>query len=116
MALRSPDDRGFSRTSGIIGRTLLDPSDAYDRARIQSRPHPARRRLAALRILEAEALPGLDENEALSARSYEVGQIGLPDLLLIRREMLDTRTAYLDTLLEAALARVDLDASAGVTP
>jgi len=33
---------------------------------------------------------------------------------LIRRELLDTRTQYLDALLEAALARIDLDANAGI--
>jgi hypothetical protein len=43
-----------------------------------------------------------------------VGQLGLPELLLIRREILDTRSLYLDALLEAALARVELDASAAV--
>lgn len=72
------------------------------------------RRLAAVRILETEALVGLDENEQLTTRSFEVGQIGLPELLLIRRETLDTRFQYLDALLEAALARIELDASAGM--
>jgi cobalt-zinc-cadmium efflux system outer membrane protein len=72
------------------------------------------RRAAAVRVLETEALPGLDENDALTTRSYDVGQLGLPDLLLLRREILDTRFQYLDAVLEAALARVDLDASAGV--
>jgi outer membrane protein, heavy metal efflux system len=72
------------------------------------------RRLAALRVLETDAVPGLDENEQLTTRSFDVGQIGLPDLLLIRREILDTRAQYLDALLEAALARIELDASAAV--
>jgi len=72
------------------------------------------RRLSALRVLEADAIPGLDENERLTTRSFEVGQLGLPELLLIRREILDTRLQYLDALLEAALARIDLDASAGI--
>jgi cobalt-zinc-cadmium efflux system outer membrane protein len=72
------------------------------------------RRLAAVRLLERDAMPGLDENDALTARSFEVGQLGLPELLLIRREILETRSQYLDALLEAALARMDLDASAGV--
>ena len=72
------------------------------------------RRLAAVRVLEAEAIPGLDENEQLTTRSFEVGQLGLPELLLIRRELLDTRSQYLDALLEAALARIDLDASAAI--
>ena len=72
------------------------------------------RRLAAIDVLEADAIAGLDENESLTARSFEVGQLALPELLLIRREILETRSQYLDALLEAALARVDLDASAGV--
>jgi cobalt-zinc-cadmium efflux system outer membrane protein len=73
-----------------------------------------RRRQAAVRLLETDAIAGLDENETLTTRSFEVGQLGLPELLLIRREILDTRSQYLDALLEAALARVDLDASAAL--
>ncbi len=70
------------------------------------------RALSALRVLQTDALPGLDENESLANRSFDVGQIGLPDLLLIRREILDTRFQYLDARLEAALARIELHASA----
>jgi cobalt-zinc-cadmium efflux system outer membrane protein len=72
------------------------------------------RRLAAVRVLETDAIPGMDENEQLTTRSFEVGQLGLPELLLLRREILDTRSQYLDALLEAALARIDLDASAAI--
>ena len=72
------------------------------------------RRLAAVRILESDAIPGLDENEQLTTRSFDVGQIALTDLLLIRREILDTRTQYLDALLEAALARIDLESTAAM--
>jgi cobalt-zinc-cadmium efflux system outer membrane protein len=72
------------------------------------------RRLAAVRVLETDALPSLDENDALTTRSFDLGQIGLPELLVIRREILDTRSQHLDALLEAALARIDLDASASI--
>jgi cobalt-zinc-cadmium efflux system outer membrane protein len=88
------------------------------RARVQLEVRAAHdaysRRLAAVGVLETDAIPGMDENEALTTRSFDVGQLGLPELLLIRREILDTRSAYLDALLEAALARIDLEASAGV--
>ena len=47
-------------------------------------------------------------------RSFDAGQIGLTDLLILRREILETRFQYLDALLEAALARIDLDASAAI--
>lgn len=72
------------------------------------------RRREAVRVFERDALPSLDESDALARRSFEVGQLGLPELLLIRREILDTRFAYLDALLEAALARVELDARAAM--
>jgi cobalt-zinc-cadmium efflux system outer membrane protein len=91
---------------------------AAARARVQQEVRAAfeayNRRLAAVRLLETEAIPGLDENEQLTTRSFEVGQLGLPELLLIRREILDTRSQYLDALLEAALARTELDASAAI--
>jgi cobalt-zinc-cadmium efflux system outer membrane protein len=73
-------------------------------------------RASAARELEAGALPLLDENEALARRSYEVGQIGLAELLFVRREVLDTRREHLERLLAAAIAAVDLEASAGVLP
>lgn len=71
-------------------------------------------RAEAVRILERDALPGLDDSVTLATRSFEVGQIGLAELLLIRREIIDTRTQYVEALLEAALARIELDARAGV--
>jgi cobalt-zinc-cadmium efflux system outer membrane protein len=71
-------------------------------------------RAAALQELERLALPSLMENETLARRSYEEGEIGLAELLLIRREILETRLAYVTTLLDAALAGVDLEFKAGV--
>jgi len=71
-----------------------------------------------LRLQAAEELEGtlaaLDENEALARRSYEEGQIGLAEFLLVRRETLETRFARLDRRLEAAEARADLESRAGV--
>jgi len=68
---------------------------------------------AAVTVLREDALPQLEENERLSARSYAVGQIGLAEYLLIRRELRETRAVYLDRLLEAALAWIRLQASTG---
>jgi len=70
-------------------------------------------RLQAAEELQA-TLAALDENEALARRSYEVGQIGLAEFLLVRREILETRMARLDRLLEAAEARADLESRVGV--
>jgi outer membrane protein, heavy metal efflux system len=95
-------------------RAELDAARARVQTELRASFGAYNRRLAAVQALETEAIPGLDENERLTTRSFEVGQLGLPELLLIRREILETRFQYLDALLEAVLARIDLDASAGI--
>jgi cobalt-zinc-cadmium efflux system outer membrane protein len=111
---RGQEERAIGSARAARLRAELDAA----RIRVQAEVHAAfdafNRRLAALQVLEADAITGLDENEQLTTRSFDVGQIGLLELLLIRREILDTRFQYLDALLEAALARVDLDASAAI--
>ncbi len=95
-------------------RAELDAARTRVQLEVQTALDAYRERRAAVRVLEAEALPGLDDSDALTTRSFDVGQISLPELLLIRREFLDTRFHHLDALLEAALARVDVDAAAGI--
>ena len=71
-------------------------------------------RLSATEPLERDVLPGLEENERLARRSFEVGELSLPDLLVIRREFVDTRLQYIDALAEAAVASIDWQMAAGV--
>jgi len=72
------------------------------------------RRRAAVADLERGAIVRLDENEQLARRSYDAREISLPELLIIRRDALATRTDYLDRLLDVTLAGIDLEAHAGV--
>jgi cobalt-zinc-cadmium efflux system outer membrane protein len=101
-----------TRASRLRGE--LDAARARIRIEIDTAVEAYIRRRDAVMVLTSEALPGLDENGQLATRSFDSGQIGLPDLLLIRREMLETRFQYVDALIEAALARVELDAVLGV--
>jgi len=71
---------------------------------------------AAVEELERDALGVVEENETLSKESYDVGQISLIELLLVRRQMLEIRSDHLSRLLDAAIASADLEASAGVSP
>ena len=63
---------------------------------------------------ERTVIPLIEENERLALESYEVGQIGLADLLLVRREALEARRSLIDQLIETRLAEADLRAAAGV--
>jgi cobalt-zinc-cadmium efflux system outer membrane protein len=114
MFSKGQEQRAVGSARAARLRAELDAARARVELEVRAAFEAYDRRLAAVRILEAEAIAGLDENEQLTTRSFEVGQLGLPDLLLIRRAIFDTRSEYLAALLEAALARLDLDASAGV--
>ena len=103
---------GLARASRL--RAELESARHRIRLEVETAERVHARRMEVVRLLERDALPSLDENEALATRSFEVGQMGLPDLLLIRREILETRFQYLDARLAAVLASIDLQASAGV--
>jgi outer membrane protein, heavy metal efflux system len=114
MFSKGQEQRAAGSARAARQRADLEAARARVQIEVRTAYNALGRRLAALRVLEADAMQGLDENEQLATRSFEVGQLALSELLLIRRELLDTRFHYLDALLEAALAKVDLDASAAI--
>ena len=103
---------GTARASRLRGE--LEAAKASIAIDLERRATALERRTEALRVLETEALPALDESDSLTTRSFEVGQMGLIDLLIVRRELLDTRFRHLDALLGVAIARIELDFAAGV--
>ncbi|MBN1205546.1 MAG: TolC family protein [Myxococcaceae bacterium] len=111
--------QGARATSAARGQRLQATLEAARRTR-QARVEAARtryqKRREAVEVLEREALPLLSENESLARRSYEAGEMGLAELLLVRREVLDARGDYLARLLEAALSRVHFAVEIGALP
>jgi cobalt-zinc-cadmium efflux system outer membrane protein len=97
-----------------LARFVLEARRRNVNVEVQTAFTVYQRRENAVTELERNALPGLDDNEALAGRSYAAGQLGLAELLLIRREILETKSEHLSRLLEAAVAGVELAASAGV--
>jgi outer membrane protein, heavy metal efflux system len=95
-------------------RAELEASKVAIHTEIKSALEVYTNRVAAAQELERRALPGLDENETLTQRSYAEGELGLAELLLIRRESLETRLSYVSALLDAALENIDLQSKAGV--
>ena len=62
----------------------------------------------AVRRIETDGLALQQENESLAGESYQAGKINLSTLLQVRRDALETRREYLERLLEAADAGVEL--------
>ena len=103
---------GAARASRL--RLELETSRAAIESEIRSLYNAYSAREAALAAFEQEAMPGVDDNDALARRSFEVGQISLAELLLIRREIVETRLDYLSRMLDVAESVIEQDAAAGV--
>jgi outer membrane protein, heavy metal efflux system len=103
---------GNARANRI--RAELEASKTAIRNEVRSAFAVYTHRSEAAQELERRALPSLDENEMLARRSYEEGELGLAELLLIRRETLEIRLLYVNALLDAFVAGVDLQSKAGV--
>jgi cobalt-zinc-cadmium efflux system outer membrane protein len=105
--------RGVAEARAGRMRAEVEASRRTARLEVQSAYEAFRLRMAALDELE-ESAALLEDNEALARRSYEVGQIGLAELLLVRRETVEARLLYLERRLEAVESEVELTAKAGV--
>lgn len=68
----------------------------------------------AVRRIETDGLALQQENEFLAGESYRAGKINLSTLLQVRRDALETRQEYLERLLEAADAGVELASANGI--
>ena len=68
---------------------------------------------SAAEQLDNRALPQVEESENMVRESYRAGKIDLTALLVVRRDLLDTRREHLDRLLDAALAGIDLAVARG---
>lgn len=85
-----------------IADSLRTAFDRYQRLR------------AAVDAFERTGSVSIEQSNALGLQSYESGNLPLVELLSIQRELVEARVAYADLLLATALARVALEASAGV--
>lgn len=77
------------------------------------RRHDLRARVQTLRDA---VLPALDENQRLSRRALQEGEIGLAQLVLINRQVIEGRRDLFEALTELRLAQIALEQSAGWMP
>jgi cobalt-zinc-cadmium efflux system outer membrane protein len=112
----------FQRGQGLIAagraratRARLEFETVRDLAAAElDRAYTAYANQAQAAALLDAALPSVDDNENLARRSYEAGEMGLLDYLIIRRDALQTRTAAVDRRLAVARSRLLIDFVAGV--
>lgn len=115
----------FQRNQGAIAqaRGELGVADAQRdglRRRVDAERRAARARYQGARdglsVMELEALPGLEAGLRLVQRSFEAGHADITNVLVVQRELADTRREYLDSLLELAEAGLALERAMGRLP
>lgn len=112
----------FKRNAAGIGRATTELTQSQIEKEAAARDIQAQIRALWLRLdslrarvkrLADSVLPSLNENQRLSTTSYRAGEIGLLQLLLVNRQLLDARRDYLDALAEFVQTRVALEQAAG---
>lgn len=112
----------FRRNAAGIGKASTELAQAQIDRQVEERDAPARVRALWLKVeslrarlwrLEESILAGLDQNRQLSTKAYRAGEIGLLQLLLVNRQVLDGRRDLVDVRTDLRLATVDLELAAG---
>lgn len=98
----------LARAKALRAAALLEAA-----AEVQAATARLEAALAAVAALESSVVGSLEETLTLLERSFEEGKIGMADLLLRQRTLLEARADYLDAVAEARLAEVDVELAAG---
>ena len=66
-----------------------------------------------VRRLDSEVYPKLEQNLTLSRKAFENGEIGLPQLLLVQRQVVDAQRDIIDAQKEWRLVQIELEYLSG---
>ena len=112
----------FRRNAAAIGRAMTERDRAQIERRVAIRDAEAQvrslwTRLQSLDVrvkrLSGSVLGRLDENLSLSTKAYRAGEIGILQLVVVNRQVLDARRDYLEAVTEWIKTRVALEQAAG---
>ncbi len=107
------EDRGVARAREVRARADLERVRHASAAEREALAGIHASATAAAELLRSRALPLVRESESMARESYRAGKLDLTSLLIVRRDLLETRREHLDRLLDAALAGIDLAVARG---
>ena len=115
----------FRRNEAGIGRATTELTQVEIEQRALQRDVPAEVRAQWQRVGQLESrtqrlrdsvLPALEENRRLSQTALREGEIGIAELLLVNRQVAETRRELLEAQAELRRARIALERAAGWLP
>ena len=112
----------FKRNSGNVAQAQADLARAQAErqglergqgANVRALWHRYQSLRSRVQNLRDAVLPALEENQRLSQQSLREGEIGVPQQVLVNRQLLDGRRDLLEAITELRLTRIALDQIAG---
>jgi len=109
---------GIGRASSELTQAQIDKQAAQRdvRAQVIALWERLENLKGRVKRLTESVLPSLEENQHLSSISFRAGEIGLLQLLLVNRQVLDGQRDLLDARTELRLTQAALEAAAGWQP
>ena len=106
---------GIGRASTDLAQTQIDKVAVVRDARATVVAAWQRRESLRERVkrLAEVVRPKLEENLSLSERAFRDGEVGLPQLLLLQRQVLDAQRDLVEARLELRLVQIELEYTAG---
>lgn len=102
---------GSARTSRL--RQQVEANRRAVEVELQAALNEYRKRRDAAEDLQKNSIALLSENERLSVRSYEEGELNLLELLAVRKDSLESQSLFIQKQLEAALAAIEVQSRSG---
>lgn len=112
----------FKRNAAGIGQAASDAAQAQiereaaqrdTRANVASLWSRLSSQAQRVRRLQETVVPALADNQSLSLKSRQAGQIGLLELIVVNRQILDARRDLIDALTDYQTTRIALELAAG---
>lgn len=112
----------FRRNDSGVGRAVTELTQAQIEKQSSERDIQAAVRAQWLRVSQLESRTGrlrdsvartLEENQRLSRRAFEEGEIGALELVVVNRQLAELRRDVLEAETELRLARIALERAAG---
>jgi len=111
------NEAGIGKAVGELSQALIERQAAERDMRAAVNAQWSRYALLRVRAarLASSVLPPLEENLRLSQAAFRAGEIGLPEVLLVNRQVLEGRRDALEAATELRLAQIALERAAGWT-
>ncbi len=117
LPLFKRNQAGIGRARTELSQVEIERQSTVRQVEAQVRALWARRQNVMGRVgnLNAELLPRLNQNQDLTRKAFDAGQLGLVQVLLANRQLLEAQRDLIEARTELRLATIALEAAAGLS-